>query len=371
MKLIYFSEGWRILKRSIDVRMNGTYRFRGNAQEICEKAVDRCWNAQHKFFQTSSGHFNQFWTRDFGFCAEALANLGYKGNLISTLKYALGIFSGRNKITTTITPGHYPYDMPKLSADSLPLLVRAVKYTDPNLLAEYESFFLSQINHYFDEVFDKSTCLVRADTYFSSIKDYTKRRSSAYDNCMLAMLKNDLRELDFYNPFSDFDIKSAIEKNLWNGRYFYEDLDRKNIVTGDANVFPFWTGVFDDKKMFNSCLREIKKSRLDRPFPLRYSRFREKTSDTTIYELLAGDYERDTIWAHLGMCFLEALKMFSMKKDLKKYTGQYAKIIEQNSNFLEVFDSHGEPFKTLVYHADEGMLWAGMYLNLAGKNKFL
>jgi hypothetical protein len=291
--------GLRMYKRSLKVKFKGFRQYSGSPEEICGAIVKGCWNGL--YFQTSRGHFSEFWTRDFGMCAGALINLGYKSEVLKTLDYALSKFS-KSHVATTISLRGRPVDFPTYSVDSLPFLFRALKLAEAkDLIEKYETFLLAEINYYITKVFDKETCMVKKK-HFSSIKDFAKRKSSTYDNSMLAMLKCDLHELNFYSPLHEFKIIAALRENLWNGKYFYDDINKKEVVTGDANVFPFWTGAINSKEMFRSCLEQMKKHNLDKPFPLRYSSSRKKVSKTILTEVLAGSYERDSAWLHFRCC---------------------------------------------------------------------
>ena len=366
MNLTHILEGLRIFRNSIKLKAIGHERYVGSPSEICSKIVDDCWNDKDNYFMASTGNFAQFWSRDFGICAQALADLGYKLEVAETLDYALSRFRKAGKITTTITPSRKPYDFPGFASDSLPFIIRSLRIVgSEKLVRKYYSFLLGEIKRYFDTVFDTSTGMVKADRGFSSMKDYSRRRSSAYDNCMVAMLKNDLEELNLFNPFSDFDIKKQIKKELWNGKYFYDDLRKLENVYGDANVFPFWTGVFNEKAMFESCLDSIRKTGLDRPFPLKYSSKRKVSGQKMVWqEFFVGDYERDSVWMNVGLCFLDCLKSFGMKKELEKHLKQYSGLVKKHKNFIEVYDSKGRPYRCLFYNADAGMLWAAKYLAL-------
>jgi hypothetical protein len=80
-------------------------------------------------------------------------------------------------------------------------------------------------------------------------------------------------------------------------------------------------------------------------------------------EFFAGDYERDPIWMHLGLCFLDVVKRYD-GKSFSQYLMQYKSLIEKHKNFIEVYDAKGAPFHTKFYHADESMLWVSKYLAL-------
>ncbi|MFO8016747.1 MAG: hypothetical protein R6U32_06595 [Candidatus Woesearchaeota archaeon] len=366
LKPVHLSEGARILSRSLFVRKQGTFRYEGDAEQICRRIISDCWNKKKNYFQTSNGHFSQFYTRDFAFCAEALMNLGFEDKVRLTLEYALKAFSRSGRVTTSITPGGKPFDFPCYASDSLPLLIRALKSAGcTDLFHEYSTLFVNEVNRYHNQVFDPETAMVKKNRQFSSMKDWAKRNSSCYDNSMLAMLREDLNELKFYNPFQEHDIKKRFKEELWNGKYFYEDMDKKDIVAGDANVFPFWTGVYSTRDMAKSCIKSMQKAKLDRPFPLKYTNSR-RGQRFMFLERLVGNYEGTAVWPHLGLCFIDVLMKYS-KKEARRCVEQYTQLIEKNSNFLEVFDEDGRPFSRRFYHADEGMLWACKYLDFLRK----
>jgi len=349
--------------RSRNVKKFGFKNYSGTPDKIAEQIIDSCWNKEKQYFQVSSGHFCEFYSRDFGMCAKALVALGYKDKVVKTLEYALERFKKHGRITTSISPDGKCFDFPSYAVDSLPFIVHAIKVSSPKLLEKYKKFITSELDYFYNTVFDNKFALVRSDKYFSSIKDYSKRISSCYDNCMLSMLSDDLDAMKFYNPFSDYDIKKAILHNFWNGKYFNEDLSKSKIITGDANVFPFWCSVLDSKHIFALCMKAIEKEKLTKPFPLKYTSKPEKISNMSSLEFFSGDYERDTVWVHLALCFLDVLKRYD-KKRCEEFLHQYSDLIKKHKNFLEVYDAKGEPFRTSFYVADESMLWVCKYLAL-------
>ena len=218
----HYKEGLRIFKSSLRRKSSGFKQYSGNAEEICSAIVEDCWNKKMFFLQTGASHFAQFWTRDLGICTEALIAIGYREKVLLTLDYALERFARYKKVTTTITPKGKPYDFPVFASDSLPFLIHSLKIANAtHLLRKYQPFLLNEIQRYHDIVMDPATGMVRAKAHFSSMKDYSKRSSSTYDNCMAAMLSKDLEEINFYNPLHDYDIAGNIKKNLWNGKYFF------------------------------------------------------------------------------------------------------------------------------------------------------
>ncbi|MEM2916641.1 MAG: hypothetical protein QXT19_04780 [Candidatus Woesearchaeota archaeon] len=50
------------------------------------------------------------------------------------------------------------------------------------------------------------------------------------------------------------DAEKILLKHYWTGDYFLDDLSGKEHVAGDAQVFPFWTGVIDNKKLMKKSI---------------------------------------------------------------------------------------------------------------------
>ena len=350
-----------MLRRARQVKKKGFTRYKGTPEEICTQIVKRCFNGN--FFQVSAGHFREFYMRDFGICAQALLDLGYRDEVYKSLQYALVIFSRTGRITTTITPDDKPKDFFSYASDSLPLLIRSLKIAEAkDLLATYKPFIEAQTQKYYERVFDTRNCMVKKG-YFSSMKDNAKRESSCYDNCMLAMLSRDLDTIGLYNPFAGFDIKGALKKSLWNGKHFYDDRNRRAYVAGDANVFPYWCDIFDDKSMLESSISAIRKANIDNQWPLKYTA-RKVSRPIFPMSILLPDYEADTVWMHLGLCYLDIVARYD-KSLLKTYLKKIADVIEEQKNFLELYHPGGSPYRKFHYASDESMLWAVKFLALS------
>jgi hypothetical protein len=360
LNITHFNEGLRMFRRSLHVRSHGIKKYNGNAEEICRQVIKDCWNG--RFYQTSTGHFSQFWARDFGWCIEPLINLGCRENVKKTLEYALARYQKFNTVTTAISPKGVPFDFPVHGPDSLAYLIRSLRILgDDGLLAKYKGFLNSQLEVYAAKFINRHTGLVR-NKHFSSIKDHAIRNSSCYDNTMVAMLSDELLKIKvLYNPFASYGGKDMLIKHFWRKDHFIDDLSGQDIISGDANVFPYWSGVIESKRMLRSSIEKIIEAGLDKPFPLRYY-YKKSSSHSMIgEEFFAKGYERNTIWAHLGMLYIATVRKIN-KPLAKRYMESYTRVIERYSNFLEVFNKDISPFRSFFYHADEGMLWASMYL---------
>ncbi len=356
--LEFITEGPRILLSSWKNRL-APRKFQGTAEDICRQIVKECWNG--RYFQTSLTNFSQFWTRDFGWCTQSLLKLGYKEEVQHTLRYALNRFRHARKITATITPRGRPFDAPVPAVDSLPWLIHSIRIAK----FPYHSFkpFLNhEIRKFYERFINPQTGLVKPELHVSSIKDYAVRKSSCYDNCMVALLAKDLGTMKLDNPFKKIEYPSLITRHLWNGTYFYDDLQQKHYVAGDANLFPFLLGIITDKEMLSSAITQIQAAGLDRPFPLRYTAGRRGV-EFIPEELLMRDYESNTLWMHLGLLYVKMLQQVDKEK-AGEHRQAYTSVIESHGNFLEVFTPDGKPFRTPFYYAASGMLWAANYLAL-------
>lgn len=355
----YMTQGSRIFLTGLRSRVKPK-KYKGNAKTICKQIIKDCWNG--RFFQTSTTNFPQFWTRDFGWCVKSLIQLKYEREVHQTLRYALNRFKKHKRITTTITPEGKPFDFPKPAVDSLPYLIHAIKVSKfPYYSFRY--FLNKEIHKFYTYFISEHTGLVKPNLHVSSMKDLAMRRSSCYDNCLVALLARDLKGMKkLVNPFDKYDYPKLIKSHFWNGHHFYDDLSKKHYVAGDANLFPFLFKIIEDDEMLKSSIKHIRAARLDRPFPLKYTADRRNIKFIP-EEYLLYNYESNSVWTHMGPLLIKVVK--SVDKDLaREYKEKYKEIIEKHGNYLEVFNSKGKPFSTPFYYCDSGMLWAANYLTL-------
>ncbi len=369
----HIKEAVRMLIRARRVAKKGFKRHYGNAEEIAEKIIKGCFNGS--YFQVSTGHFCEFYMRDFGFCVEHLAKLGYYSELKKSLEYAMHCYAVNNRLTTTITPSNKPIDVFYYSPDSLPLLLYSLRHARCAELAEiYKPFLNNEIRKYFSQILDKESLLITKNKKLSSIKDSTMRKGSCYNNAMMLMLADELEYFPYLdNPFKALKEKMADSfiKKFWSGSFFYDSIEdaekKQKKVCGDANIFPFWCGVIKEKSYLKKAIGAIKEQGLDKPFPLKYSTSQKNDELIFLLRLILSSYESNTIWAHLGMCYLDVLyrNRKHYRKELKEAVSSYKKLIEQHKTFLELYEPDGSVYKKPHYAADEGMIWCSVFLSIS------
>ncbi|MEK6921540.1 MAG: hypothetical protein AABX82_06660 [Nanoarchaeota archaeon] len=357
-------EGFHMFQRRIHVAINGIPKYKGDSETICKHIIQNCWNGS--FFQVSTGHFSLFYIRDFGMCIDALLRLGYQKEAQKTLQFALTVYSRENRITTTISRNGIGFDVFSYAPDSLAFLLYSLRVSKNKELVEmYKPFLELQISHFYNTVVDEKTGLVQSGRNFSSIKDHAKRSVSCYDSCCIAVVAREATMLGLKNPFvntySYKKIQEKIKETFWTGDYF-SDCEASDIITGDANVFPYWFRIFTDRKMIIKSIAAIQKQKLDQPLPLKYTSFIPKNFFFPL-ELVAPNYEGNSIWAHLGLCYIDVVASVD-KKLARKYVQEYKKQIEKHKNFLELYNPEGQPYKSLFYYSDAGMLWCSKWFVL-------
>lgn len=369
MILSYITEARRIFGRRLKIIFTGVKQYGGDDIQICRRIIENCYNKESGYFMTSCGHFSEFYARDFGWTAKALVRLGYKERVQKTLDYALDIYKKHGSIEQTIDPKGKPFTYPaKYSPDALTFIIRSIRHCRPNALIEkYKDFLNREIEKYYELVIEKDTGLVRRDISFNSMKDYSERFSSCHDNVVTGILSETLKKYRvLYNPFKKYNYPRLIMDHFWTGRYFLDDLSGDKTICGDAQVLPFWSKMINDREILLQVVKTIREVGLDKPFPLKFTLGRAKNQKMIKEEFFAGNYQRDSVWPHIGMMYIDIVR--KLYPDLAIfYLDQYRNVIKEYSNFLEVFDCDGKPFKNMWFYSDESMIWAANYLYLKMK----
>lgn len=346
-----------MIKRAITVHAKGFNQYDGNPKKICTQIIDDCWNGE--FFQASAGHFHQFWMRDFGMNVKSLIKLGYKKQVQKTLSFALKKYKKNNKVTTTIRKNK-AFDFPTYAPDSLAFLLYSLRCAKYKLTKDDKAFLNEQIEEFRTKVVDPFTGLVKQG-HFSSMKDHYIRNSSCYDNIMLAVVAKEAKTLKLECSFTF--QKEHFMANFWTGQYFLDDISGYKHIAADANVYPFFMEVINNRTLMKKAMASIRKDKLHKPFPLKYTKV--PAPQKRIWASpLAPNYAGNTIWTFQAGPFLHVLKKTNQQWFKESYADM-TKMIARYKTFPEVLKPNGKPYKTAFYYSDEAMIWAANYAALS------
>jgi hypothetical protein len=348
-------------------QFRGHTRHEGDAMAIMRACIDACWNGTT--FPASPGHFDMFWTRDLSFSAPSLVRLGHGTRVRDSLAYALDVWERRaSHITTTIHYFDRPGDVYEYGVDSLPLFLAALRAADATDLVErHRPWLASQVAHFHDRVVDPATGLVRADRKFSAHRDTVVNRSNAYGNTMVALLAKTVAETGWFeSPFEryfDGDYGRLLLDHFWVDDHFRDALG-DDTVSGEANVWPFYTGVIGDPAVIAPALAYLDEHGFCDPYPLRYETSRRPEREVWLTRHVLPDYQGSTVWTSLGAMYLQVLRTVDPVLAARE-TVRYVEWIERDGTYWEVMDARGQNWVSprWIMIGEESMLWSSIFLD--------
>ena len=153
-------------------------RYDGDAISVCEQSLEKLWSGE--FYRTSLGHFDFFWTRDFGTACQSLVHLGYTEQVHRTLQFALRHFRRAGAVTLCIDKHGNCFDAPNKSIDTLPWLLHSLVESDYPLNKSDVKFLNRALRKYRDTYLD-------THGYLRSMKVYEMRDAVIYDRSAYAV----------------------------------------------------------------------------------------------------------------------------------------------------------------------------------------
>jgi hypothetical protein len=371
----------------------GHRRYRGTAEEILRAGLEDCWSGE--YLTASPGHYRQFWTRDAGFAAPALVRLGapWPDRLLSSLAWAIWTWRRRGThVTTTINPLlRWPVDIFDYGVDSLPLLLAALRALADGggaasegataLAREHRVWIAAEVEHFVDRAVDPETGLVRSDRRFSAHRDTFANGSTAYANTMVALLARTVAETGWgpdllsrhyggnagarsrTGPAAP-DWGSLVRRHFWLGDRFRDRLGTDG-SSGEANVWPFFAGLIDDRDMLAAALGFLQRDGYTAPHPLRFEAAHRIEGLLLVYRLWSADYQTTTSWTSLGSIYLSLLREVDAAAAGAELERMRA-LIERDGTSWEVLDGLGRPWrsKSRLSVSDVSMLWGAILLEL-------
>jgi hypothetical protein len=120
-----------------------------------------------------------------------------------------------------------------------------------------------------------------------------------------------------------------------------------------------------DRQMQRLALATLDERGYTRPLPLRYFPRRLPEAELPVPRLATPNYQGDPSWMQLGAAYLKVLGQVDQPQ-MEWHRANVAALIERDRNYLEVYRTDGQPYRgrAFLYQADEGMLWASMFLDL-------
>jgi hypothetical protein len=362
--LVLMGAGLNVASRSIARALFGWKRYPGKAQDICRAVIEDCWTGD--FFAGSTGHFKQFWTRDLAMCTPALCRMGFRDRVLQSWAFGLDRFARAGKITTTIFNRRFPRDVYAYACDSVPMTLFALRHVGANeLIVQHRELLSREIQRFADTVLDRQLGLARTDGYFSGPRDCMTGRSTVFANTMIALLARLLESEPLLpNPFGGIDARANMLRHHWTGDFFRDSLCRQD-PSGDGNIWPYFFEVFTDKDMRRRSFATLEARGFTKPIPLRYFERRLPESELPIPKMFTPNYQGDPSWMQLAPVYLALLADIN-RPQMLQHRDRMAQFIERDGNYLELYTPEGKPYKgrAMMYYADEGMIWASMFLDL-------
>jgi len=349
-------------------QFRGHTRHAGSADEIVAACIERCWN--DRTFTASPGHFDMFWTRDLSFSAPSLVRLGHGERVRASLGYALDVWTRRRRhITTTIHYFDRPGDVYEYGVDSLPLFLAALRAADAEELVErHRPWLEAEVAHFVDRVVDPATGLVRADRKFSAHRDTVVNRSNAFGNTMVALLAKTIAETGWFaSPLERHfagDYDRLLLDHFWVDDHFRDALGDET-VSGEANIWPFYTGVIGDPAIVAPALAYLDRHGFCDPYPLRYETSRRPEREVWLTRHVLPDYQGSTVWTSLGAMYLQVLRTVDPVLEATE-RARYVDWIERDGTFWEVMDANGQNWVSprWIMIGEESMLWSAIFLDV-------
>jgi hypothetical protein len=361
---VFWGAGVNVASRSLARAMFGWKTYAGKAPDICAAVIEDCWTGE--FFAGSAGHFKQLWTRDLAMCTPALCRLGHRERVVASWAWALERFQRAGKITTTVFNRRFARDVYSYGCDSLPLLLYGVRAAGAeHLIEKHRDLLAREVRRFHEIVYDPKLGMARPDGYFSGPRDCMTGRSTVFASSMIALLARLLDETPTLpNPFRGIDVAGTMLRHHWMGEYFRDSLCRDQ-PSGDGNVWPYFFDVITDPELRRRSVATLEARGFTKPIPLRYFETRLPGSELPVPRAITPNYQGDPSWTQLGPAYLHVLKSVD-RPLMEQHRAAMATLIERDRNYLELYTPDGKPYRgrAFLYQADEGMIWASMFLDL-------
>lgn len=163
---------------------------------------------------------------------------------------------------------------------------------------------------------------------------------------------------------STIDWGLLLRRHFWVGDRFRDRLGSDE-TSGEANVWPFFAGLIDDREMLAAGLGSLQREGYTAPYPLRFDATHRVDRLVPAYRLWSADYQTTTSWTSLGSIYLSLLRKLQPETAARELDRMRA-LIERDGTFWEVLDASGEPWRSRsrLSVSDVSMLWGAILLEL-------
>jgi hypothetical protein len=124
-----------------------------------------------------------------------------------------------------------------------------------------------------------------------------------YGNTMVALLAKTIEETGWFaSPFERHfqgDYGRLLFEYFWADDHFRDALGDET-VSGEANIWPFYTGVIGETDVIASALGYLDANGFCDPYPLRYETSRRPEREVWLTRHVLPDYQGSTVWTSLG-----------------------------------------------------------------------
>lgn len=337
--------------------------FDGDAREISQQIIDKVW--QGDFFRTSLGHFDFFWMRDFGTCAESLTRLGYEEKVRSTLSWAMFHYQRAGEVTLCIDKAGNTFNAPaKKSVDALPWLLHSLVVSEYHLNPIERKFLERQLRAYCKAMLYHKTGNLRSGIRYAELRDAVNYDRSAYSIALIARMAQCVKKLRLEGfPYEASHYRDVLVNDYWNGEFFKADYVT-DIWSSECGLMPFYLGIINDKDMMQKTFDYIDKEKLAEPYPMQYCKQDNKFNFRFgMGKWLMPNYTGTSIWTWFGSFYLHLLQRYE-HPDFEKHHAKFSELIERHKTYPEMVGPKGEWYRTPIYNGDPGMVWAAIFLEL-------
>lgn len=370
MNLHLYDFSWEMAKLligiiwdSIRVQVFGIPRIQGNNPKNIARAVLYRNFHPPKLFYAGFGHFRYLWVSDFGVAYSGLSKLFPSAQIRPILKHMIDVSGKLGYMPTTLT-NTIGMDLPYSRGDSFPwFLISIEKYTrlssDTNLLTMHKPFLQILLNKYLTTHIASGGLI--HDHIAGDWIDTIRRPSSTWNNVCLWKMLTCAITLGLSIPFTPKKFQDILLSKRYRNMYFIDHAQTKNTsIDGAVLLLYFQLGSTALRKTIAEHLLSLD---IFDPYPLKPTvTLHDHQFIPLLTKLTAYRYHTHARWLHLGLMFLNGIKVLGM--DVSIYKKQVDEIVMRYKNFIETVDENGQFYKGLISSEYGFTMAAAQYLEL-------